>query len=153
MKNDKKRKKTAYSHGGKLGVNVLSNISSLPFHVIVFRAVWIVKNLHSTFDYIFNSMHKYDSCAHALAVWLKTINSKYQGGYTPNFESIKTEPDKAEMFLKFLFLKQKYYVDEKVLKLLLASILIFYQELEEFLDKEPKKSKKVRINGKCFFMK
>ena len=71
-------------------------------------------------------MHKDDCCAHAIAGWLETIDSKYQEGYTPIFESIKTETEKAEMFLKCLFLKQKYYVEEKVLKLLLASILRFY---------------------------
>ena len=46
------------------------------------------------------------------------------------------------MFLKFLFLKQKDYVDEKFLKLLLASILRFYQEFEELLENEPNKKYK-----------
>ena len=41
------------------------------------------------------------------------------------------------MFLNFLFLKQKDYVNEEVLKLLLASILRFYQEFEELLSVEP----------------
>ena len=146
MHDNKKRKKTSYSHGRKLSVNVLSNISSLPFHVIVFRAGWIVKNLHSAFDYIFNSAHKDESCAHALAGWLETLNSVYQGGYTPSFEAIKTEPEKAEMFLKFLFLKQKDFVSEEVLKLLLASILRFYQEFEELLSIEPNKKYKGKFN-------
>ena len=139
IKNDKKRKKTSHSHGRKLYVNALSHISSLPFHVIVFRAGWIVKNLHSAFDYIFNSAHKDDSCNHALAGWLETMDSVFQGGYTPTFESIKTEPEKAQMFLNFLFFKQKDFVDEEVLKLLLASILRFYADFEELLSAEPNK--------------
>ena len=55
MNKDTNRKKTSYSYGRKLGINVLSNVSALPFQVIVFRAGWMVKNLHSAFDYIFNS--------------------------------------------------------------------------------------------------
>ena len=65
--NSNKRRKTAYSHGRKLGINILSDDSSLPFQTIVFRAGWAVKNLHSAFDYIFNSHQKDDSCAHVLA--------------------------------------------------------------------------------------
>ena len=134
---DKKRKKTSYSHGRKLAVNVLSNISSLPFHIIVFRAGWVVKNLHSAFDYIFNSAHKDSSCALVLSGWLETVDSVYQGGFSPTFEAIKTEPEKAELFLKFLFIKQKDFVDEKVLKLCLASVLRYYQEFEELVNLEP----------------
>ena len=156
LKTDKKRKPTSYAHGRKLAVNVLSNISSLPFHVIVFRAGWIVKNLHSAFDYIFNSDHKDDSCAHVLAGWLEAMDSVFQGGFTPCFDSIKTEPEKAKMFLNFLFLKQKDYVNEEVLKLLLASILRFYQECEELLSVEPNnkfkgKNKMVNISNLLLF--
>ena len=118
-------------------MNVLSNISSLPFHIIVFQAGWVVKNLHSAFDYIFNSAHKDESCAHVLSGWSETVDSIYQGGFSPSFEAIKNEPEKAQMFLNFLFLKQKDVVDEKVLKLCLASILRFYTEFEELLGKEP----------------
>lgn len=56
--NNNKRRKNAYSHDRKLGINILSDDSSLSFQTIVFRAGWAVKNLHSTFDYIFNSNQK-----------------------------------------------------------------------------------------------
>ena len=136
-KNNVKRHKTSYSHGRKLGVNVLSNISSLPFHVIVFRAGWVVKNLHSAFDYIFNSQHKDDSCAHALAGWLQNSDNVFLGGFTPSFEAIKTEHNKAMMFVQVLFFNQRECVDEKLINLLFASILRFYQDFESLLYLEP----------------
>ena len=100
----RKRQKTSYSHGRKLGINVLSNVSSLPFQTIVFRAGWMVKNLHSAFDYIFNSLKKDDDCAHVLAGWMNQSDNKFQGGYSPRFEAIKTEPQQALLFLRALFL-------------------------------------------------
>ena len=48
--NNNKRRKTAYSHGRKLGINVLSDVSSLPFQTVIFRAGRAVKNIHSAFD-------------------------------------------------------------------------------------------------------
>ena len=101
-----------------------------------------MKNLHSTFDYIFNSAHKDSSYTFVLSGWLETIDSVYQGGFSPTFEAIKTEPEKAELFLKFLFIKQKDFVDEKVLKLCLASILRFYQGFEELISLKSNKKYK-----------
>ena len=136
-KNDKKRKKTSYSHGRKLGINVLSNVSSLPFQVIVFRAGWLVRNLHSAFDYIFNSFHKDDSCASALAGWLQNQDPNLFGGYTPSFDAIKTDKNKAILFVQTLFFHQKDHMEESVLKMLFASILRFYLDFESLLSLEP----------------
>ena len=145
-KNEKKRKKTSHSHGRKLGINVLSDVSSLPFQVIVFRAGWMVKNLHSAFDYIFNSTQKDDSCAHVLAGWLEKNENCYEGGFSPSFDAIKTEPERALHFLQVLFLHQSDFMDSKVLKMLFASILRFYNDFEAILSLEPKN----KFEGKYF---
>ena len=88
---DGKKKASSYSFGRKLGVNKLSDKSSLPFHMIVFRAGWLAKNLHSAFDYIFNSMLKDEKCGKGLADWDKEDGLKHEGGYSPNFYAIATE--------------------------------------------------------------
>ena len=124
---------------------MLSNVSSLPFQTIVFCAGWMVKNLHSAFDYIFNSVKKDDDCAHVLAGWMNQADNKFQGGYSPRFEAIKTDPDQALLFLKALFFNQRHNVEENILKLLFASILRFYNDFEALLSLEPNN----KFDGKC----
>ena len=72
----KTERQTSYGHNRKKGVNALSDIFNLPFQTLIFRCGWAAKNIHSAFDYIFNSMEKDDACAHALADW-KEVNKVY----------------------------------------------------------------------------
>lgn len=67
--------------------------------MIVFRAGWLAKNLHSAFDYIFNSMLKDEKCGKGLADWDEEDGLKHEGGYSPNFYAIATKVEKAEMFV------------------------------------------------------
>ena len=153
--NSNKRRKTAYSRDRKSGINILSDDSSLPFQTIVFRAGWAVKNLHSAFDYIFNSHQKDDSCAHVLAGWQEKDDNKYKGGFSPSFDAIQTHPEKAVKFTELLFIKQKGFLDREILKLLFASILRFYNDFEAVLLFEPTnkfESKLVFFIYNCFFI-
>lgn len=134
---DGKKKASSYSFGRKLGVNKLSDKSSLPFHMIVFRAGWLAKNLHSAFDYIFNSMLKDEKCGKGLADWDEEDGLKHEGGYSPNFYAIATEKEKATLFVQLLFFKQKEHVDIEVSRLLFASLLRFYNDFEHILATEP----------------
>ena len=68
-------KQTSYSHGRKKSTNHLSDLFNLPFHVLIFRCGWAAKNIHSAFDYVFNSSAKDEACGHALAGW-KDVSSK-----------------------------------------------------------------------------
>ena len=134
---DMSKNSTSHSHGKKKGVNVLADDSGLPFHTIVFRAGWLAKNLHTAFDYIFNSVKKDDSCGHVQGGWTEKLDGEYLGGISPDFGSIKTEVDKAKNFVKLLFFSQAEFVDLSVLCLLFASILRFWPDLLMLLSKEP----------------
>ena len=63
-------------------------------------------------------------------------NGKYIGGISPAFDAITTEPELAVKFMNKLF-KNQPDVDEKVKKLLFASLLRFYADFENLLEKEP----------------
>ena len=134
---DMSKNSTSHSHGKKKGVNVLADDSALPFHTIVFHAGWLAKNLHTAFDYIFNSVKKDDSCGHVQGGWTEKIDGEYIGGISPDFGSIKTEIEKAKNFVKLLFFSQANFVDSSVLYLLFASILRFWPEFLMLLSKEP----------------
>ena len=97
---------------------MLADDSGLPFHTIVFRAGWLAKNLHTAFDYIFNSVKKDDSCGHVQGGWTEKLDGEYLGGISPDFGSIKTEVEKAKNFVKLLFFSQANFVDSSVLYLL-----------------------------------
>ena len=105
--------------------------------MIVFRAGWLAKKLHSAFDYIFNSMLKDEKCGKGLADWDEEDGLKHEGGYSPNFYAIATEVEKAEMFVDMLFFRQQKHVSKEVCRILFASLLRFYEDFENVLENEP----------------
>ena len=60
----------------------------LQFHSFAFRSGWTVKNMHSAFDYIFNSVRKDMSCAKVLSGWTTIRNGEYNGGIPPTLDDI-----------------------------------------------------------------
>ena len=111
-----------------------------------------MKNIHSAFDYIFNSSQKDDSCAHVLAGWVEKNENTYQGGFSPSFDAIQTHPEKAHQFIDLLFFKQRSFLDRKILQLLFASILRFYNELEALLALEPTHKFEGKNNNRLIVM-
>ena len=71
-------------------------------------------------------------------------NGNYIGGISPAFDAITTESELAVKFMNKLF-KNQPDVDEKVKKLLFASLLRFYADFENLLEKEPLQ----RFKNKC----
>ena len=129
-------KQSSYSQGRKKAANIMSDISNLPFHSIVFRAGWVAKNLHSAFDYIFNSMNKDDTCAHTLSGWTSEVEEKFIGGFSPRFEAIKTDRDKAKNMMALLFLRQEKFIGGREIKLLFSSLLRFYADFLKILESD-----------------
>ena len=114
----------------------MSNVSNLPFHNIVFCAGWMAKNMHSAFDYIFNSAEKDSTCAHVLADWGVQVDGKYIGGLSLRFDAIQTEKTKATNMMNLLYLHQKKYFGQRELKIFFASFVRFYPDFLCILKKE-----------------
>ena len=57
------------------------------------------------FEYFFNSDKQDMTYSHTLAGWYTTINGAIQGGIAPDFDAIKTSPEKLAPFTKALFHK------------------------------------------------
>ena len=73
-------------------------------HVFVERCGWFVKNLHSLFDYMVTSPRQDGNSGKTVQGWTKK-NSEGDviGGIPPTLEAIKTSPEKAYTFVKYLF--------------------------------------------------
>ena len=59
----------------KAGINELAD--NLDFHAFLFRCGWMVSNMHTTFDYIFNNEKKDSACGKVVAGW-KLVGSNYE---------------------------------------------------------------------------
>ena len=139
------KKQTCYGVGRKVGVNVLSDDTYLQFHFFAFRSGWTVKNMHSDFDYIFNSVRKDMSCAKVLSGWKTIRNGEYNGGIPPTPDDIKTESDKVTTFIHFLFFNQNN-IDWEVHKLLTGTLLHWYQDFQNILDQDPNQKYTIKRN-------
>ena len=93
----RERNMTSYIVGRKKAANDMSDNADLPFHHLVFCYGWIVNNLHTAFDYIFNSDRKDRVAAKVLAGW---GGKDTYGGVSPSFEDITTEKEKAEELME-----------------------------------------------------
>ena len=82
----------------KSGVNMLAD--HLNIQVFVFRAGWMVKNVHSAFDYIFNSTKKDTTCAKVLAHWLVKVDDQYVGGIPPSGDDISHKKKELRTFCR-----------------------------------------------------
>ena len=74
-------------------------------HTFVRRVGLIAQNIHTMFEYFFNSDKQDMACAHTLAGWYTIVNGAIQGGIAPDFDSIKSCPEKLTLFTKVLFHK------------------------------------------------
>ena len=64
----------------KAGANELAD--HLEFHTFVFRCGWMARNLHTAFDYIYNTQKKDSACARVLAGWkIVASNGERLRGY------------------------------------------------------------------------
>ena len=72
-------------------------------HTFVDRCGFIVKNLHTMFDYFQNSAHQDEKSALILANWLYQVDSVIQGGIAPDASAIKTAKEKVRVFVDTLF--------------------------------------------------
>ena len=130
------KKQSAYSHGRKKGINIMADDCHLQFQSLAFRSGWQVKNMHSAFDYIFNSAKKDNFCAKVLGGWTKMQNGEYAGGVTPTTDDIITNKEQVDTFISNLFFFQPN-VDCKVRKLLVASLLRWYDDFQFLLEMDP----------------
>ena len=119
-------------HGRKKAAGDMSDNQEVPFHYLVFRCGWLVKNLHTAFDYVFNSKVKDRKCARVLAGWM----DKTYGGISPSFKHIKTEKKKAELFMNAL-LHHHHTLPTRATYILFGSFLRFYDEFLEILSYDP----------------
>ena len=103
----------------------------MQFEFVVFRLGWVLKNMHTLYDYVSNSRTKDIAAAKGLAKW----HSKSRGA-SATYLSIKTEKDKAYMFMRTLFGHHEN-VPMRVLYLLLGSLLTGYDEFVKILKSEP----------------
>ena len=127
--------------GKKTGVNKLADSEYLQFHQMVFRCGWATKNLHSAFDYIFNSPTKDSQCGKILSEWTKKLDGVLVGGYPPNTKDIKTNKGKLLLFTNHLFFHQgKHEIDPNVLGLMLGSIIFWDDEFREVVKQNPVKT-------------
>ena len=127
----KSRSQTLYTHGRKLAAGTLSDRADVQFEFVVFRLGWVLKNMHTLYNYVSNSRTKDIAAAKGLAKW----HSKSRGA-SATYLSIKTEKDKAYMFMRTLFGHHEN-VPMRVLYLLFGSLLTGYNKFVKILKSEP----------------
>jgi len=105
------KKRTSYSHGRKRAAGNISD-SVVPFQYLVFRLGWVVKNMHTIYDYVHDSEFKDISAAKKLADWpefllhfevlilSKRKQDYYSGLCTRNIQTLNL---KSRMFYLELF--------------------------------------------------
>ena len=118
----------------KCGVNKLADF--LHIQIFVFRAGWMVKNMHSAFDYILNSKQKDRLCAKVLANWLVKMGDDYVGGIPPSGEAIFHKWECYEKFVNELF-SAEVHLDICFKRMLTASILRWYEYFVSLVKEEP----------------
>ena len=90
-------------------VQVLSEFLSP--HTFVERCGWMVKNVHSLFDYVFVSPIQDSECGKTLQEWtMRGLNNVIIGGLPPDLKHIKTSPEKLVPFVNALFSRLVLFV-------------------------------------------
>ena len=118
----------------KSSVNKLAD--NLNIQIFVFRAGWMVKNMHTAFDYIVNTKKKDELCGKVIANWLMKMGDDYVGGVPPSGESIIHKKESYQPFVDELFASQSK-LDGDFKKMLTASILRWYEDLVSLVKEEP----------------
>ena len=106
----------------KAGVNEL--VDSLDFHTFLFRCGWMVRNLHTAFDYIFNNEKKDSVCGKVLAGWKLVGSNGERHGGNPCKSRMNHEPAMFDLFVTNLFFGHKDLKSD-VQKILCTSVLQF----------------------------
>jgi hypothetical protein len=75
----------------------------LPAHSFIARCGFLAKNIHTMFDYFFNSQNQDHKSAQVLAGWLHIVEGVVQGGIAPDCSAIKTARGKVKPFVNTLF--------------------------------------------------
>ena len=75
----------------------------LPPHSFVDRCGFVMKNMHTMFEYFINSETQDHKSGLALANWLHVIDGIVQGGIPPCISAIKTASGKVQVFVNTLF--------------------------------------------------
>lgn len=123
------------SHGiKKNAVNFLSENSE--FQVFVFSCGWMVKNIHSAFDYIFQSMKKDNICGKLKASWIRLMDGTIVGGYPPNKDGISHKKYLFEKFANTLFDHENHYNNE-IKEFLTCNVLRWLPELKQIMRECP----------------
>ena len=128
------KKRTSYSHGRKRAAGNISD-SVVPFQYLVFRLGWVVKNMHTIYDYVHDSEFKDISAAKKLADWPE------KGGVSPTFRSITTEQEKARLLLRAMY-AQHEDLELEVQNVLFGAFLIGYEEFCDILLARPEKNRR-----------
>lgn len=104
VKNNSKgdRQATIRSHSLKRS-SVSELQENLPAHSFVARCGFVVKNIHTIFEYFFNSKSQDMQSALVLGGWMFNVGGSIQGGIPPEKSSIVTAPDKLQPFISTLF--------------------------------------------------
>lgn len=105
-----------------------------------FRCGWVTRNIHSAFDYIYNSASKDRTCGKVLSNWLRSVNGEIVGGYPPTAEDIQTEEEKLFKFTKNLFSHQVHVTNKDLKKLMIGSILRWEDDVIRCISSDPLKS-------------
>lgn len=104
-----------------------------------------MKNIHSAFDYIFNTHKKEKFCTKVLSRWTKKINGEYSDRISPTTDHIKTNTELVPVFIGNIFINQPEVVLE-VRKLLVGYILRWHGDFNELLDLDPLNKYKEKNN-------
>ena len=115
----------------------MSENGNLQFHQMVFRCGWATKNLHTAFDYIFNSVNKDSVCGKVLANWTTVSNGCILGSIPPTASSVCTNEEKMLEFIKLLYHHQIHIQNETIKKLLVGSILLWEDDFIDDIQKLP----------------
>ena len=76
---------------------------NLPAHSFVDRCGWVAKNIHTMFEYFFNSEEQDANSSKVLCGWCIKHQGKVLGGIPPRKDHITDSPRKVDDFVKSLF--------------------------------------------------
>ena len=124
----------------------MADKGSLQFHQLCFRFGWATKNLHSAFDYIFNSLEKDKHCGKVLSGWVKKVNGKVAGGYPPTADDITTKREVLYKFIKCLYGHQLVIQSNELKALLIGIVMRFEDDFKNDLMNHPKKRYEDNLN-------
>jgi len=104
VKNNSKGDRQATIRSHSLKRSSVSDLQeNLPAHSFVARCGFVVKNIHTIFEYFFNSKSQDMQSALVLGGWMFSVGGSIQGGIPPEKSSIVTAPDKLQPFISTLF--------------------------------------------------